>query len=161
MQTNIHADHHQGNDKVLVRVEDRNRRAVLIGAPSATAQVRFDDDGSEDSVPIDAVVRNFSLAWRRATRQRTQHAARAAATGQPLPRRGGRPTTNKESISIRVREDLWRILGDAAAAGLIVSREQVLDTMLESLVTILQPQLANLAGSSQTAELEEPGGGAT
>ena len=161
MQTNIGADTHQGNDKVLVRFEDRTRRAILIGDPSATAQVRFDDDGSEASVPTDAVVRNFSLAWRRATRQRTQRAAQAAASGQPLPKRGGRPTTNKESVSIRVRTDLWHILGDAAAAGLIVSREQAINALLASLVTILQPQLARLAGSSQTSDTEEPGGGAT
>lgn len=146
---NIHADTNLDGDKVLIQVEERRRRGVLIGTPDDTARVRCDDNGQELTIPSNAILRNFTLAWRRATRHKTQRAAQS--DGSTKLNLGGRPPTGKQSITLRVRSDIWNRLGEAVAAGLIVSREETINTLLESLVTILQPQLAQHTDTSSEA----------
>ena len=136
-------------DKVAVRVEGTMRRAAIGSVTSDTVRVRFDDDASEQNLPATAIERNFSDAARKANRKRTRTPADAARAGwKTRPQRNvGRPAASRPTTSatVRVYEDTWVLLGRAAAAGLIVSRQEVVNTFLDGLAAILRPQLAQMS----------------
>ena len=148
-------------DKVAVRVEGTMRRAAIVSVTNDTVRVRFDDDASEQNLPATAIERNFSDAARKANSRRTRTPADAAREGwKTRPQRNvGRPTAQRATTSatVRVYEDTWELLGRAAAAGLIVSRQEVINTFLDGLAAILRPQLTQM--NLQTGAEAEGGDG--
>ena len=148
-------------DKVAARIDDTTRRATILAIAGERIRVRFDDDGTEQDLPHAAVERNFSDAARKANSRRTRTPADAAREGwKTRPQRNvGRPTAQRATTSatVRVYEDTWELLGRAAAAGLIVSRQEVINTFLDGLAAILRPQLTQM--NLQTGAEAEGGDG--
>lgn len=148
-------------DKVAARIDDTTRRATILAIAGESVRVRFDDDGTEQDLPHAAIERNFSDAARKANSRRTRTPADAAREGwKTRPQRNvGRPTAQRATTSatVRVYEDTWELLGRAAAAGLIVSRQEVINTFLDGLAAILRPQLTQM--NLQTGAEAEGGDG--
>lgn len=140
-------------DKIAARIDGTSRRATILAIAGERIRVRF-DDGTEQDLPHAAVERNFSDAARKANSRRTRTPADAAREGWKTrpQRKVGRPAAERSTTSatVRVNEDTWELLGRAAAAGLIVSRQEVVNTFLDGLAAILRPQLDRL-------EAEGPG----
>ena len=141
-------------DKVAARIDGTARRATILAIAGESVRVRFDDDGTEQDLPHAAIERNFSDAARKANRKRTRTPSDAAREGWKTrgTRKVGRPAAERSTTSatVRVYEETWELLGRAAAAGLIVSRQEVVNTFLDGLAAILRPQLDRL-------EAEGPG----
>jgi hypothetical protein len=135
-------------DKVAAQIDGRARRATILAIAGETIRIRFDDDGTELDLPDAAIARNFSDAARKANSKRTRTPADAARAGwQTRPQRNvGRPAADRPTTSatVRIYEDTWGLLGRAAAAGLIVSRQEAINTFLDGLAAILRPQLDRL-----------------
>ena len=148
-------------DKVAARIDGTARRATILAIAGESVRVRFDDDGTEQDLPHAAIERNFSDAARKANSRRTRTPADAAREGwKTRPQRNvGRPTAQRATTSatVRVYEDTWELLGRAAAAGLIVSRQEVINTFLDGLAAILRPQLTQM--NLQTGAEAEGGDG--
>ena len=148
-------------DKVAARIDDTTRRATILAIAGESVRLRFDDDGTEQDLPHAAIERNFSDAARKANSRRTRTPADAAREGwKTRPQRNvGRPTAQRATTSatVRVYEDTWELLGRAAAAGLIVSRQEVINTFLDGLAAILRPQLTQM--NLQTGAEAEGGDG--
>lgn len=140
-------------DKVAARIDGTTRRATILAIAGENVRVRFDDDGTEQDLLHAAIERNFSDAARKANRKRTRTPSDAAREGWKTrgTRKVGRPAAERSTTSatVRVYEETWELLGRAAAAGLIVSRQEVVNTFLDGLAAILRPQLDRL-------EAEEP-----
>jgi hypothetical protein len=140
-------------DKVAARIDGTTRRATILAIAGENVRVRFDDDGTEQDLLHAAIERNFSDAARKANRKRTRTPSDAAREGWKTrgTRKVGRPAAERSTTSatVRVYEGTWELLGRAAAAGLIVSRQEVVNTFLDGLAAILRPQLDRL-------EAEEP-----
>ena len=135
-------------DKVAARIDGTARRATILAIAGESVRVRFDDDGTEQDLPHAAIERNFSDAARKANRKRTRTPSDAAREGWKTrgTRKVGRPAAERSTTSatVRVYEETWELLGRAAAAGLIVSRQEVVNTFLDGLAAILRPQLDRL-----------------
>lgn len=135
-------------DKVAARIDGTTRRTTILAIAGERVRVRFDDDGTEQDLPHAAIERNFSDAARKANRKRTRTPSDAAREGWKTrgTRKVGRPAAERSTTSatVRVYEETWELLGRAAAAGLIVSRQEVVNTFLDSLAAILRPQLDRL-----------------
>jgi hypothetical protein len=106
-------------DKVLVlRGEHQGTKGIVTAVGEGVVDISFGSGSA--TVPFDAV-QNFSAAARKAWRTRPLRAA-------------GRPPTpaekRKRMVSIRIEESVWRGLEDAAQAGLIQSREAIVNEWL-------------------------------
>jgi len=111
-------DDHRPGDKVLIRSGlEKGKRAVVLSASNGVLKVQI-DEGHVVEVTLDAIT-NYSRSARRAW--------------QNMPKRAGRPKSSvarKKMVSIRIESDVWERLGQAAAEGLIPSRELMINMWL-------------------------------
>lgn len=116
----------RAGDKVKVRLGSfAGQRAVVRGVDGRCIEIQL-ETGAITRIALGDVT-NYSLAARRAW--------------QAMPKRAGRPPvlpgTRKRMVSIRLDEDVWRRLGQAAEFGLIPSREQAVNLWLREQLDML------------------------